>query len=69
MPPHCVKSVVPRDNGFLQYIPAIMIIAVDVEHLLALYTEHTANLSVLCTFLSAHPFYPESTHSVRPGES
>lgn len=42
-----------------------MVIAVDVEDLLALYTED-AGLVNICDAYSIVVSYPESTHSVRP---
>jgi hypothetical protein len=42
-----------------------MVIAVDVEDLLALYTEDAALVNI-CDAYSIVLSYPESTHSVRP---
>lgn len=45
-----------------------MVVAVNVEDLLALYTENTAITLVSLLRGSEHMCYPERTHSVRPAD-
>jgi len=63
-----VSSAAPG-HACQDHVPAIVIVAVDVKHFLALDTKNTTGKSVdaLTGFFSLSLCYPESTHSVRPG--
>ncbi len=65
LPKSSVQSTASRG---LCAVPAVVVIAVDMEDLLALDGEHTiARSAVIHTAGCEGEAHPESTHSVRPG--